>query len=395
MKRREFLSMAAATGAALSMPRAFSAPVPTSGVVPQPHACATAAGRRGKLLILIELKGGNDGLNTVVPFADSAYYTLRRHIAIPRDRVIALDERMALHPSLRSLLPLWRSGQLAVVQGVGCAQASPSHFRSTEIWDTGSRADVYRREGWLTRAFAQWRVPQVRASVATFGSVEAGPFAGLSFAHASRGAWTHVLDPDDAPCANRSKVNQAEDDRVTGGAFYAPIAQLSRPTTFLDSIDAALRTLRTALVSTKPGSYGAIRVTLDGFDTHANQPERHAALLEQLAQGCAMLHAELARRGDWNDTLIITYSEFGRSARENMVRGTEHGGAAAHFVMGGRVRGGLYGQPPDLARLDTTGQLPVEIDFRRLYATVLGPFWALDAREVLQDDVKQLPLLRA
>ncbi|MPW18500.1 DUF1501 domain-containing protein [Paraburkholderia sp. CNPSo 3157] len=392
MKRREFLSMAAATGAVLSMPRAFSASVPTSGVVPQPYACATAAGHRGKLLILIELKGGNDGLNTVVPFADPAYYALRRHIAIPRDRAIALDERMALHPSLRPLLPLWRGGQLAVVQGVGCAQANPSHFRSMEIWDTGSRADVYRRDGWLARAFAQWRVPQVSALAATFGRVEAGPFAGLSFAHASRDSWAHVLNPDDARCFNRSNVNLADDDRVTGDAFDASIAPPTRPATFPDSIDAALRTARD---SAQPGSYGAIRVTLDGFDTHANQPGRHAALLEELAQGCATLHAELARHGRWNDTLIITYSEFGRSARENMVRGTEHGGAAAHFMMGGRVRGGMYGQPPDLARLDGTGQLPVAIDFRRLYATVLGPFWALDARGILQDDVKPLPLLRA
>jgi uncharacterized protein (DUF1501 family) len=392
MKRREFLSMAAATGAALSMPRAFSASVPTSGVVPQPHACATAAGRCGKLLILIELKGGNDGLNTVVPFADPAYYALRRRIAIARDQAIALDERVALHPSLRLLLPLWRSGQLAVVQGVGCAQANQSHFRSMEIWDTGSCADVYRRDGWLARAFAQWRVPQVRAAAAIFGSVEAGPFAGLSFAHASRDAWAHVLNPDDASSFNRTNVNLAEDDRVTGDAFDALIAPPSRPATFLDSIEAALRT---ALVSTQPGSYGAIRVTLDGFDTHANQPERHAALLEQLAQGCATLHAELARRGRWNDTLIVTYSEFGRSARENLARGTEHGGAAGHFVMGGRVRGGLYGQPPDFARLDATGQLPVEIDFRRLYATVLGSFWGLDARGILRDDVKPLPLLRA
>ncbi|SEI45160.1 DUF1501 domain-containing protein [Paraburkholderia diazotrophica] len=393
MKRREFLSMAAATGAALSMPRAFSASVPTSGVVPQPDACATAARRRGNLLILIELKGGNDGLNTVVPFADPAYYALRRHIAIPRDRVIALDERMALHPSLHPLLPLWRGGQLAVVQGVGCVQANASHFRSMEIWDTGSRGDVYRRDGWLARAFSQWRVPPVRALAAAFGSVEAGPFAGLSFTHASRDCWAHVLNRDDAPRFNRSNVNLAEDDRVRHDAFVdAPIALPSRPATFPDSIDAALRA---ALVSTQPGSCGAIRVTLDGFDTHANQPERHAALLEQLAQGCATLHAELALRGSWNDTLIITYSEFGRSARENMARGTEHGGAAAHFVMGGRVTGGLYGRPPDLARLDATGQLPVDIDFRRLYATVLGPFWGLDARGILKDDVKPLPLLRA
>lgn len=362
MKRREFLSMAAATGAALSMPRAFGASFPTGGAGPRQDACATTAARHGKLLVLIELKGGNDGLNTVVPFADPTYYALRREIAIRRDSAIALDARMALHPSLDPLLPFWRSGQLAVVQGVGHAQSNPSHFRSTEIWDTGSRADVYRRDGWLARAFAQSRLPHPGVVAATFGSVEAGPFTGLQLDHASR------------------------------DALGAPAAMRSGPMSFRDSIDAALRT---ALAAHQANACGAIRLTLDGFDTHANQPARHAVLLEQLAQGCATLRAGLARQGRWNDTLIITYSEFGRSARENRARGTEHGGAAAHFVMGGHVRGGLYGQSPDLTRLDAAGHLPVEIDFRRLYAAVLGPFWGLDAQRILQDDVKPLPLLRA
>ena len=139
---------------------------------------------------------------------------------------------------------------------------------------------------------------------------------------------------------------------------------------------------------------GAIRLTLDGFDTHSNQPAQHAALLRQLAEGCATLRAELTRRGRWRDTLVVTYSEFGRSARENVHRGTGHGGGAAHFVLGGQVRGGVYGRAADLARLDTDGNLPVDIDFRQIYATVLGPFLKLDANAVLQDDVPPLPLLR-
>ncbi|BFG73569.1 DUF1501 domain-containing protein [Paraburkholderia terrae] len=386
MKRREFLTMAAAASASLSMPRVFAAPYASSGISTQLDAGATGRAP-GKLLILIELKGGNDGLNTVIPFADSTYYALREHIAIPRDRVLPLDGRVALHPAMRALLPFWRDGQLAVVQGVGCAQDHASHFRSTEIWDTASCADEYRRDGWLTRAVGQCAAMQQGVVAASFGSVEPGPFAGSADCVKADGAWARVDDPDAAPHVNGIDADEGEGVHVPG-AMHA--LQVNAPT-LRNSIDAALRTV---VDGTQPHTCGAIRLTLNGFDTHSNQPARHAALLAQLAEGCATLRAELTRRGRWRDTLIITYSEFGRSAHENIHRGTGHGGGAAHFVLGGQVRGGLYGRAPNLARLDTGGNLPVEIDFRRLYATALGPFLQLDANAILQDDVPPLPLLR-
>lgn len=386
MKRREFLTMAAAASASLSMPRVFAAPRASSGISTQLDAGATGRAP-GKLLILIELKGGNDGLNTVIPFADSTYYALRKHIAIPRDRVLPLDGRTALHPAMRALLPFWRDGQLAVVQGVGCAQDHASHFRSTEIWDTASSADAYRRDGWLTRALEQWATMQRGVAAASFGSVEPGPFAGSADRAETCEVWARVDDPDAAPHVDGIDADEGEGAPVPGATRAL---QVSAPT-LRDSIDAALSTV---VDGAQPHTCGAIRLTLDGFDTHSNQPAWHAALLEQLAEGCATLRAELTRRGRWRDTLIMTYSEFGRSARENMHRGTGHGGGAAHFVLGGQVRGGLYGRAPDLARLDSAGNLPVEIDFRQLYATALGPFLKLDANAVLQDDVPPLPLLR-
>jgi uncharacterized protein (DUF1501 family) len=374
MKRRDFLSMAAATGASLSMPRVFASS----------RLDARATGREGlgKLLILIELKGGNDSLNTVVPFSDSTYYALRKHIAIPRDQVLALDSRTALHPAMRPLLSLWRDGQLAVVQGVGCERDAASHFRSREIWDTASRADVYRRDGWLTRAAAECGALNGSFATASFGSAEPGPFAQLPSHAGSACSWARVDDPDAALHADWIDGDGDRGERISSATFDTA--------TFRDSIDAALRTVD----ATPRHANCAIRVTLDGFDTHGNQLARHAALLTQLADGCATLRTELARRGRWRDTLVMTYSEFGRSARENDQRGTEHGGAAAHFMMGGLVRGGVYGHPPDFARLDADGRLPVEIDFRRLYATALAPFREFDANAVLQHDVKRLPLLR-
>nr|WP_241019114.1 DUF1501 domain-containing protein [Paraburkholderia sp. Tr-20389] len=376
--------MAAAAGASLSMSRVFATPQPAGGISSQLDAAATARDGSGKLLILIELKGGNDGLNTVIPFTDSTYYALRRHIAIPRDHGLVLDGRTALHPALRPLLSSWRDGQLAVVQGIGCEQDDASHFRSREIWDTASRADVYRRDGWLTRAAGQCSAAGRRFITASFGCDEPGPFAQIAHRSGAECSWVRVDDPD-------PHVSRDEDDPGSSTTFAAVQASHPDVRTFRDSIDAALRAVDTM----QPHTSAAIRVTLDGFDAHRNQLARHAALLTQLADGCATLRAELARRGRWRDTLVMTYSEFGRSAHENVDRGTGHGGAAAHFVMGGGVQGGVYGQPPDLTRLDADGRLPVEIDFRRLYATALASFWKLDANAVLLDDVKPLPLLRA
>ena len=158
MKRRDFLavaSVASAAGAATWLPAALVAPQPAARVS---GASLDARGYRN-LLILVELKGGNDGLNTVVPYADPAYYTLRMNIGIQREQLIQLDGRTALHPALQPLMPLWQARELAIVQGVGYAQPNRSHFRSIEIWDTASRADQYLREGWLSRAFAQRPVP--------------------------------------------------------------------------------------------------------------------------------------------------------------------------------------------------------------------------------------------
>jgi uncharacterized protein (DUF1501 family) len=137
-----------------------------------------------------------------------------------------------------------------------------------------------------------------------------------------------------------------------------------------------------------------IRLTLNGFDTHQNQPGQQAALLKQLAEGFASMKSALVELGRWDNTLVMTYAEFGRRPRENQSNGTDHGTVAPHFVMGGRVRGGLYGAPPVLTQLDGGGNLPVGVDFRQLYATVLGPWWGLDATTVLQQRFEPVPLLR-
>lgn len=413
MQRRRFLTtITAAAGAALSLSArgAFAQAVPAAAP-PGAHPARTAPYRN--LLILIELKGGNDGLNTVIPYADPQYRVLRKRIGIERERVIALDERAGLHPSLQPLLPLWRDGHLAIVEGVSYPQPNLSHFRSIEIWDTASRADEYLNEGWLTRAFAQARVPDgFAADGLVIGSAEMGPFSGgaravalvnpTQFTQASRlvkpaslqernMALAHILDVENEIVQAALKLKPRDGGfglktTFPGGAFGAGVKTAMQ----------ALAGADTPRGQPMDGQgVAVIRLTLNGFDTHQNQPGQQAALLDQLAQGLAAMRSALIELGRWNDTLIMTYAEFGRRPRENESNGTDHGTVAPHFVAGGRVRGGLYGVPPVLARLDGNGNLPVGVDFRSLYATVLGPWWGLDAPSVLRGRFAPLPILRA
>ncbi|MGF6771391.1 uncharacterized protein (DUF1501 family) [Paraburkholderia sp. GAS199] len=407
MKRRHFLSIGAAAGATLWLPRAFAA-----------QASMGAGGARysgyGNLLILVELKGGNDGLNTVIPFADPAYYQLRKNIGIKREQAIQLDERTALHPSLQALMPLWQSQQLAIVQGVSYAQPNLSHFRSIEIWDTASRSDQYLREGWLSRAFAQTPVPAgFVADGVVIGSAEMGPLANgaraialvnpAQFVKASRLATPvslHERNPELAHILDVENDIVKAADRLRPTQVQAPLKTAFPGGAFGTSVKTAMQVLAAGDAQGKivpadaTQGVAVIRLTLNGFDTHQNQPGQQAALLRQLAEGLAAMKSALVELGRWDDTLVMTYAEFGRRPRENQSNGTDHGTVAPHFVTGGRVRGGLYGVAPELARLDGNGNLPVGVDFRQLYATVLGPWWGLDSSAILQQRFEPLPLLR-
>lgn len=411
MKRRDFLAAGARAtvamaGTALWLPGAARAQDPR-------FVRPGVANGYANLLILVELKGGNDGLNTVVPFADPLYYRYRQTIGVPRAQAIQLDERTALHPALAPLMSIWRAHELAIVQGVSYPQPNLSHFRSIEIWDTASRSDQYLREGWLTRAFASAPVPgNFAADALVLGSAEMGPLSNgaraialvnpAQFARVSRlvrpvslkernPALAHILDVENDIVHAADKLRPHPGNYALKTAFPAGAFGASIQTAMY-----ALASADTPQGEPVPGcGVAAIRLTLNGFDTHQNQPQRHADLLRQFAAGMVAMRSALVELGRWDRALIVTYAEFGRRVRENQSRGTDHGTASAHFVAGGRVAGGLYGQPPELARLDGNGNLPVGVDFRQIYATVLGPWWGLDAQAVLQQRFEALPLLRA
>jgi uncharacterized protein (DUF1501 family) len=262
----------------------------------------------GRLLVVIDLLGGNDGLGTVMPWADPLFYRLRPVIAPDRRAVLPLDDATALHPSLRAVLPLWQAGELAVVQGVGCVEAGLSHVRAREMTGCGTLDDLAGR--------------------APAGSGEATPLAALD----------------------------AVERHAMCRRFGFPEGELG----------AALAGACAALANGSEVS--VVQATLDGFDTHENQPAIHGALLAELAGSLAALRDVLRALGRWDDTLVMTRSEFGRRAAENLTAGTDHGCAGVQFLAGGRVAGGLHGTAPRLDALDERGGLCPAVDARALHA---------------------------
>ena len=385
MKRRDFLKTSAVAACAVLAPR---------------FALAQAAGGYRNLLLLVELKGGNDGLNTVVPYADPSYYALRPRIAIRRDDVLPLDARTGLHPSLALLVPLWKARELAIVQGVGYANPNLSHFRSIEVWETASKSEEYLSDGWLARAFAAHPVPRSFAADGVIvGSSDLGPLAGTG-ARAVALANTEqflrqakLAQPMQVAQGNRALVHLLKVESDVAQAASGLQGRHAFRTEFPQGpFGQAVRSAAQVVASN--AGVAAVRLSLDGFDTHQNQPAPHASLLRQLAEGLAALRGALVELERWDSSLVLTYAEFGRRAQENGSNGTDHGTANVHFALGGRVKGGILGAAPRLDRLEN-GNLVHAVEFRSLYATVLERWWGVPSSGVLGGRFPALDLLKA
>lgn len=351
-----------------------------------------------RLLVLIELRGGNDGLNTVVPVEDGRYFDLRPRLALRGEGVVALGDGMALHPALAPLRALWEAREMSVIRGVGYPRPNLSHFRSIEIWDTASDSAQYLHEGWLTRAIAA--APAFRAASAdgvVIGATDLGPLGGgaraialadpARFARQARLAGVAKADARGA----LAHLLRVEHDIARAGAELRPDTRFATEFPrgpFGSAVQHAAEVAATRRVP-------IVRITLAGFDTHRNQANAHAALLGQVAEGLIALRAALGEVDLWRDTLVLTYSEFGRRPRENGSDGTDHGTANVMFAFGPRVAGGFVGEAPSLGRLDEDGNLLHTTDFRAVYATVLERWWGLDSTRVLGGRYALLPLLRA
>lgn len=390
MFRRDLLKLGGVTVAGMMAPGLLSNRLFAADAKDAKDAAVTFNWDR--TLVLIELRGGNDGLNTVVPFSDPEYYKLRKGVHIAEDKAVKLDKTMGLHPALAPLEASWKDGDLAVVLGLGYPNPNRSHFRGIDIWNAGSKHDEMAADGWLGRIARQ------AASVAPKEAIADGISVGYADSVAYGGAGpmfgqglrTLTFDSPEEfvrrakriPKPSDREINPAlthilnvqRDVNVTADRMEelyrkAPAMKADWPRSGLaDKMKVAARLI----------AGGAIcpiyKVTIDGFDTHAGQLNRHQELMTHLGGAMGALRAALKSvPGAWERTLVMTYSEFGRRAGENDSGGTDHGTAAPHFVMGGKVKGGFYGKQPSLTQLDY-GDLMFTTDYRQVYQTV-GQGW--------------------
>ena len=339
-----------------------------------------------RILILLELKGGNDGLNTIVPYTNSTYYRLRPKLAIQRDQVLQISETLGFNPSLKALMDLWQQKELAIVTGIGYPDPNRSHFRSIEIWETGSSSNDYLQNGWLARALEEKSsFSEAVADGAAIGG-DVGPLAGGKLnvvvirninkylRQAQRvdeikmttdnPALKHLLSVHNDLHRSGRALNRILKSRKPLGIEFpqTPIGRNLEITARLISADTRIP---------------VIKVSHGGFDTHANQRFNHDRLLQQLAEAMTAFNLAMVDAGWWDRVLVMTYSEFGRRPAENGSRGTDHGTAAPHFILGGRVKGGIYGSQPSLTSLEN-GDLKFNVDYRRLYATIARNWWGLN-----------------
>ena len=380
-----------------------AATLPLAGMLPLPR--AGAAAQLPQVLLLIELNGGNDGLNSVIPYADAGYAAARPQLAIARDQVVQLDERLGLHPALAPLMPAWRKQDLSIALGVGYQRPNRSHFRSIEIWNSASAAEETLQDGWLHRVVTETGAgqappPGFAAQGIVLGGAE-GPLAGSALAPVMMrdprqlGQAVRLLDGDaeesDNPAlahilATRARMHGAaldidrrlKDAPPLAGAF--PKSALGRQ----------LETAAKLITAGVPAS--VFKLQHSGYDTHAQQALRHAALLGELAEALAAFRAAMAAAGAWDRVLVMTYAEFGRRVAENASGGSDHGTAAPHFLLGGRLRGGFLGEQPPLDDLEG-GDLRPRLDFRRLYAALAQDWLGLPPAPAALARQSPLPLI--
>jgi uncharacterized protein (DUF1501 family) len=359
-------------------------------------------------LVLIQLAGGNDGLDTVIPFGDPAYAALRRTLAPAESDLIKLDEKLALHPALAPLLSAWKEGDFAIALGVGYPEPNRSHFRSTDIWETASASREVLDSGWLARLLTPATRPaSIFADSLILGETQAGPLKGPGMHNISMynlDAFLRDAAQIEAPTqpgkGNLGYIDSIEADIVAAAASLAKIkGAIKEPSAAFPDTGLG-KQMKTAFQLLAAGlRVPVIKLTLRGFDTHSDEKPAQEKLLGELAGAIAAFRRNLIREGLWDRVLVMTYSEFGRRAEENANGGTDHGTAAPLFMLGGKVKGGFYGSRPSLAQADLeNGDPAFSLDFRSLYRSVAQGFLGISdpalLASVFPKEIGVLPLFK-
>ncbi|HXY60342.1 MAG TPA: DUF1501 domain-containing protein [Chthoniobacterales bacterium] len=390
-------------------------------------ATQAVTGKDGTILVVLQMAGGNDGLNTVVPYADDSYHVARPRLRLAADQVLKIDNHIALNPRLGGFKSLYDEGHLAIVQGVGYPNPNRSHFRSTEIWQTASDANHTLSEGWLGRYFdncCSGADPTVGVAIGeeTPQAFAAKNPTGVTFSRPEQFRF-RPSEPENGKMSTEEmffrQLNEqgGGDDggtaaSNTGGSIGAISGKAKNDLSTLDflqrtALDAQLSSDKVLAIARKYKStvaypQGQLAASLNiiarmiagglatrvyyasqgGFDTHAGQINTHERLMGEFNDAVSAFVADLKQQGNFERVLMITFSEFGRRVQENANGGTDHGTAAPMFVFGGAVKAGLFGRYPSLTDLDH-GDLKFNTDFRSVYGTVLDRWLKAPSETVL------------
>jgi uncharacterized protein (DUF1501 family) len=412
--RREFVRLGLGSSALL----ACGTTVP--GFLARSALAAPQADRsRGRILVVLELVGGNDGLNTVVPYADDAYARHRPRLKIPAGSLLKLDDHVGLHPMLGGLYDLWKKGELAIVQSVGYPNPNRSHFESEAIWYSGMLEPHANAAGWLNRGVGRGAsVSDGDGSAIHVGAGELpGALRGDTLAVPSLDGLDQLVRRLGMPERRDTPTQRAALDRITSLPRGEPGSHLqfihrSQVVSYASSarIEQILRAGQAHASPDYPDSELARRfrliaqliqsglstsvyyVQIEGFDTHYAQLGNHAALLSEVAGAVSAFFGDLRRAREDARVLLLIFSEFGRRLTENANLGTDHGTAAPVLLAGPSVRPGLHGPYPNLTDLED-GDPRHAIDFRRIYATILDRWLKWPSRIVLPEQFTHLEVV--
>ncbi|MCB9856633.1 MAG: DUF1501 domain-containing protein [Phycisphaerales bacterium] len=387
-------------------------------------------GANGRILVVLQLAGGNDGLNTIVPFENDLYYKARPRIGIAKKDVLRLNDQIGLNPGATGLKSLFDEGLLSVVQGVGYPNPNRSHFVATDIWSTGDPTEA-THNGWIGRYFdctcSGRERPDPKRGISITSEVplamQGEKFSPVSFSTpdeltwrgpGARGRGRKAFEDLNRPHGAGNSDEGAPQDEASALAYLERMAMDARASA--EEIQKAAgsgkakregrrRRGRNALEGDLEMVRRMIRagletsvyyVSMGGFDTHANQLGSHNNLIKQFSDAVKAFTDGLRSDGLLDRVMLMTFSEFGRRVAENGSGGTDHGAAAPLFVIGGGVKAGVHGAHPSLETKDLDrGDLKWGTDFRSVYATVLDGWLKTDSKRILNGSFKPLPLLKA
>ena len=399
--RRDFFKFSALASASMMIP-SFIKPLQAEEIMNK------FAASGAKKLVIVQLSGGNDGLNTVIPFKNDIYYSSRNSIAVQEKDVLKITDELGFNPAMPKFKSLYESGYLSIINNVGYPNPDRSHFRSMDIWQSASDSNKYTTSGWIGR-YLDSECPDcknpynaIEVSDSLSLALKGEKYNGIAVENPER----FFMSTSEKYFGDVAGANKNKHDDENVAYLYKTIVEATSSAEYVYKTSKIykskleypkgqfannLKTIAELIVSDIDTQ--VFYVSLGGFDTHINQTDKQENLLKELSEGLYSFTEDLKGNDKLNDVFIMTFSEFGRRVKQNASGGTDHGTANNVFVINGNLKKpGFYNAAPDLTNLDN-GDLKYEIDFRNIYAEILGKWLNVNDKKILGGSFSNLNLI--